>query len=219
MPTRIILITNPAHDKATEYLSSWSDGIRASIANLPTNTNIYELKRSDAIKDKLTKLVLEKNPHLILFNGHGGSKIILGFESNILISCDDNEALLEDRIIHSLSCDSGKELGPACITLGTKAFIGYKKEFKFAHLGETTSTLQYNDPLANLFLRPAFEISKALLEGNTVKQAHERSQKMYLDNLQLLLTSPDPNLHTIYAGRVYHNMINQVSLGDQNVSF
>lgn len=219
MPTRIILITNPAHDKATEYLSSWCDGIRASIVNLPSNTSVYELKGDDVIKEKLTKLVEEKNPHLILFNGHGASKIILGFESNILISCDDNEVLLKDRIIHSLSCDSGKELGPACISLGTKAFIGYKKEFKFVHLGKITSSLQYKDPLADLFLRPAFEISKALLEGNTVKQAHERSQKMYSDNLQLLLTSTDPNLNTIYAGRVYHNMINQVSLGDQNISF
>ncbi len=219
MPTRIVIITNPAHDIATEYLNVWSEGIIASIINLPVGTDIYELKKSKVTKEELTRLVQEKNPHLILFNGHGSSKIILGFENNILISYDDNESLLKDKIIYSLSCDSGKELGPKCISLGTKSYIGYKEEFKFVHTGETSISDQYNDPIATLFLRPAFEISKALLEGDTIRVAYTKSQEMYAENLQLLLTSTNPNLNTVYAARVYHNMINQVPLGDQNASF
>lgn len=219
MPARIVVITNPAHDKATEYLNAWSEGIIASIINLPIGTDIYEIKHSNVTREELTRLVHVKNPHLILFNGHGSSKMILGFESNILISCDDNESLLKDKISYSLSCDSGKELGPKCISLGTKSYIGYKEEFKFVHTGETSNSGQYNDPIASLFLRPAFEISKALLEGDTVKIAYTKSQEMYAETLQLLLTSTNPNLNTVYAARVYHNMINQVSLGDQNTSF
>jgi hypothetical protein len=219
MPARIIIITNPAHDKATKYLHAWSDGTLASIQNLPDNTSIYELKKGEVTKEKLTELVEDKDPHLILFHGHGGSNKILGFETHILVSHESNEELLKNRIIHSLSCNSGEVLGPKCVILGTKAYIGYKEEFKFAHYGKTRRSSQFKDPVASLFLKPAFEINKALLEGNTVQQAYKRSQKIYSDTLQMLLTSNNPDLNTIYASRVYHNMIHQVALGDQTSSF
>ena len=219
MPGRIVIITNPAHDRATEYLRSWSDGIHKSIVNLPPSTNIYELKHSDVTKEKFTQLVDEKNPDLILFHGHGSNRLIAGFENNILIACDDNEELLNNRIIHSLTCDSGEELGPKCINIGTKTYIGYKKEFKFAHLGETTIALQFDDPIAELFLRPAFEINKALLEGETAEQAYKRSQQMYKDNIQALITSTDPNFNTVYASGLYHDMTHQVILGNKASSF
>lgn len=216
---RIIIVTNPAYDTVTEYLSSWSDEIIASISSIPPNTEIFELKKGDVTKEKLTRLVEEKNPHLILFNGHGSDKLIGGFKSNILVTCNDNENLLNGKIVYSLTCDSGKELGHNCIAIGTRSFIGYKEEFKLVHTGKTTSDLQYHDPIADLFLRPAFEVSKALLEGETVKTAFKRSQKLHADNLELLLLSSDPNLNTVFAGKIYHNMIHQVALGDQNASF
>lgn len=216
---RIIVATNPAHDPATEYLSSWFTKIVASISSMLPDTEIFELKNNDVTKEKLTRIVEEKNPQLILFNGHGSDKLIGGFESNILVACNDNERLLHGKIVYSLTCDSGKELGHKCIDIGTRSFIGYKEEFKLVHTGETTSNLQYEDPIANLFLRPAFEISRALLEGETVKTAFKRSQKLHADNIELLLLSSDPNLNTVFAGKIYHNMIHQVALGDQDALF
>lgn len=216
---RIVVVTNPAHDLATKYLSSWSTEIINSIANLPPDTNISELKNSDVTKENLTRLIEKKNPHLILFNGHGSDKLIGGFKSNILVAYNDNESLLYGRIVYSLTCNSGKELGQKCVSIGTKSYIGYREEFKLVHRGETTSDLQYKDPIADLFLRPAFEVSKALLEGETVETAYKRSQKIHADNIELLLLSSDPNLNTILVGRVYHNMIYQVTLGDQDASF
>jgi hypothetical protein len=211
---RVILITNPAHDEATEYLKSWSEGIISGMGNLPTETNILELKHTNVTRDKLSDLINNYNPQLILFHGHGGGRMILGFEAEILVDCDDNEILLSNRIIHSLSCDSGKELGPKCIVKGTKAYIGYKEEFQFAHLGKTTDFERYRDPIAKLFFKPAFEINRALLQGETVGAAYKKSQKMYADNIQSLLLS-NSGLSAILIGKVYHNMIHQVSLGDQ----
>lgn len=216
---RIVLITNPSHDDATKYLNAWSEGILSNILSTLVGTDIFELKNSDVTKANLTRLVQEKNPHLILFHGHGGGRMILGFESNILVVCGDNEQLLNDRIIHSLSCDSGKELGPKCISIGTKAYIGYKEEFKFAHQGFNTNNDRFNDPTARIFLEPAFEVNKALLEGESVNTAYLRSQKIYADNLVQLMLSPSPILNTTYTGMVYHNMIHQVPLGDQSSSF
>ena len=219
MPTKVGTVTNPSPDDATRYLNSWSDVVISSARSQSAELDVYELKGDKVTKENLTRLIKEKNPHLILFHGHGGSKIILGFEANILIACDDNESILSNRIIHSLSCDSGQVLGPRCVSIGSKAFVGYKKEFKFAHQGEKTDTLRYSDVLAGFFLRPAFEVDKALLEGNSIEQTHQRSQKMYRENLQMLLTSSDPTLNKTYASGLYHDMINQVALGDKNSSF
>src|SRR5436189_278214 len=102
MPARIIILTSPAHDIVTEYLHSWSEKIHSDIPNLPNNTLIYKLIGEKVTREMLTGLVQEKDPHLILFNGHGSSKKIFGFEMNVLIALDDNEVLLRDRIVHSL---------------------------------------------------------------------------------------------------------------------
>jgi len=213
MSTRVVIITNPAHDRVTQYLHSWSELVISNMKNQLTDVNIHELKNNKVTKKNLVKLIEEKNPHLILFHGHGGSKIICGFEANTLIACDDNEELLKSKIVHSLTCNSGGELGLKCINLGTKAFIGYKKEFKFAHMGKATSLLQQSDVLAEMFLRPAFEVNRALLKGDSPKQAYKKSQQMYISNLQILLTSKNPNFGP-YRSRLFHDLINQVVLGN-----
>lgn len=218
MPTRVAIITNPAYDEVTNYLYAWSEELINSATSNPGSFSIHELNKDEVNRENLIQLVEEKNPHLILFHGHGGSAEIYGFEHNVLIACDDNEELLKSRIIYSLTCDSGKKLGPKCVSLGTKAFVGYKKEFKFAHLGMGTKALQRSDILAKMFLQPAFEISKAFLEGSTLEQAYRKSQIMYANNLQILLTSSNPTISQTYASGLYHDMINQVALGNPSCS-
>lgn len=218
MHKRVVIVTNPSHDAITQYIHSWFEVVIDSIKKQPNAFEVYELKNSKVTRENLIKLVEEKNPNLILFHGHGSSKAIGGFESNILIACDDNEKLLENKIIHSLTCNSGEILGPKCVSCGTKAFIGYKKEFKFVHLGKTTSLSQKSDPVAELFLLPALEVDKALLEGSSLKQAHLRSKKMYADHFMIFLANKNPKLD-MCKGRIYHDMINQVVLGDQDCSF
>lgn len=219
MPTRVAIVTNPSHDIATEYLYSWSQQIVANVISQSISFDLHELKGNNVTKENLTKLIEEKNPHLILFHGHGGNNRIFGFKTNILIACDDNEGLLINKIVHSLTCDSGEILGPKCISIGTKAFIGYQKEFKFAHLWGKTDGQRQTDVLAGMFLGPAFEVNKAILEGNTVELAYQRSQQMYVNNLQMLLTSPNPTVSKVYASGLYHDMVNQVALGNRNSSF
>lgn len=219
MPIKVALITNPASDVVTEYLYSWSMEIIANITHQLSGLDIHELRFEDVTKENLTKSIKEKDPYIVLFHGHGGSRTIYGFNATVLITCDDNEGLLESRIVHSLTCDSGEELGPRCIRAGTTAFVGYKKEFKFNHLGGKTNADQQADFLAGIFLKPALEIDKALLEGNSVEQAFNRSQRIYANNLQAMLTSSNPNVNTLYAARLHHDMINQVILGDQTSSF
>ncbi len=214
---KTLLVTNPSCDEATEYLDSWSVGI-IEAAKKQKDTLVLELRKQDVSKENLTKLIDEHKPKLVLFHGHGGEAHIQGFEYNILIKCGDNEHLLKDKIIHSLACDSGKKLGPDCIRIGTMAYLGYKEEFKFAHLNKTGQQEQSQDVIAELFLNPAFETVRALITGRTAEQAHSQSQKMYLQNLSKVLTNQSPQALNI-AALIYHDLTHQVCLGDKAAYF
>ena len=214
---RILLVTNPACDPPTEYLDSWSAGIIEAVKK-QKDVLVLELRKQEVNKENLTKLIEQHQPQLVLFHGHGGEGHIQGFKYNILVQCGENEHLLKDKIVHSLACDSGKKLGPDCIQIGTVAYIGYKEEFKFAHFNKVGRQDQLQDPIAELFLNPAFEAVRALITGRTVEQAHAQSQKMYLQNLRLVMTNSNPQAQDI-AALIYHDLIHQVSLGNQAAYF
>lgn len=215
---RIILITNPANDQPTKYLDSWSKLIIEAVKK-QKDTIIFELNKARANKQELTQLIQKEKPQLIIFNGHGDNKTIVGFDQKVLIRCDDNEHLLKGKIVHSMSCDSGKELGPKCIKLGTLSYVGYEEKFELTHLNKQTDQDRLNDPVAGFFLKPAFEVILALIEGATVEEAYKRSQKIYVENLRLLMTSRFAEYNTKVASRLYHNLKYQVCLGDSNVNF
>ncbi len=218
--SRIILITNPANDndQPTKYLDSWSELVTEAVKK-QKDTVIFELKKEQANKKELTQLIQKEKPQLIIFNGHGDDRSITGFDHKVLIRCDDNEHLLKEKIIHSMSCDSGKELGPKCIKLGTLSYIGYSEEFKLTHLNRQTNQERLDDEVAGFFLRPAFEAILALIEGATTGEACRRSRKMYAENLSTLMTSRLTEYNTNMASRLYHNLKYQICLGDSKASF
>jgi hypothetical protein len=53
-----------------------------------------------------------------------------------------------------------------------------------------------------------------LIEGTATEKAYNRSQKLYKDNLRLLITSNRTELNTIVASQLFHNLKYQVCLGD-----
>jgi len=216
--SRIILITNPDDDPPTKYLSAWSKLIVEAVKK-QKDTLIFELKNSQANKEELTQVIQKEKPQLIVFNGHGSGSAIGGFGRRVLIRCDDNESLLKEKIVHSLSCDSGKELGPKCIEIGTLSYIGYSEEFKLASLERGTKQEMLDDPVAAFFLKPAFEAILALIKGDTTGEAYKKSQEMYKKNLQFLMSIPLTEYNTTVAGQLYHNLKCQVCLGDRQAKF
>lgn len=215
---RILLITNPSDDRPTEYLGAWSERI-VELAKKQPDTKIISLDRESANRKQLTYVVEKEKPQLIIFNGHGDNNCITGFGQEILVQCDDNVVLLKHKIIHSLSCNSGELLGPASIKIGALAYIGYREKFKLIHLNQETHQTRLEDSVANFFLAPAFEAVIALVEGSLTGEAYARSQKIYAENLRVLVTSKNTDYNTTVASQVYHNMIYQVCLGDNTTSF
>lgn len=216
--SRIIIVTNPDFDTPTQYLGSWCEKI-IDFAKKQKDTLIFELSDKAVNKKGLAKLIKERDPQLVILNGHDGPDFIYGFKFNILIKCGDNEHLLKNRITHSIACDSAKVLGPKSIDIGGQAYIGYKEEFKLVHLNRVTRSEQLSDPVANFFFEPAFEVIMALIEGESVRDAYNRSQKLYNENLRTLMASNDPAYNTTVASRLYHDLTHQVCLGNQEASF
>lgn len=217
---RIILITNPAdhNDAPIQYLDAWSELITEAVKK-QKDTMIFELKGEQASKQKLTEVIQKEKPQLVIFNGHGNDSSIAGFRQGVLIRCGDNELLLRGKIIHSMSCNSGKELGPKCIQFGTLSYIGYSKEFKLTHLNKQTKEERLNDPVAGFFLKPAFVAILALIQGVTTEEAYKESQKIYKKNLRKLMSSSSTEYNTVVASRLYHNLKYQVCLGNLSANF
>lgn len=216
--SRIILVTNPADDSPTKYLDSWVQKI-VNLAKKQKDTFIFELRKKRANKNKLIQLIENKKPQFVIFNGHGSNDSITGFNQKVLIKCNENEYLLKGKIVHSLSCNSAKKLGPRCIKIGTSTYIGYKEEFKLVHLNKSSNRERLEDEVAKFFLKPAYEAVIALIEGATTKNAYERSQKMYLKNIETLITSSLPKYNTVVASHLFHNLEHQVCLGSKKAYF
>lgn len=217
--SRIILATNPANDVMTDYIDAWHNEV-VKLAKKQSDTIIFELNREQSNKEELLQLIEEKNPQLVILNGHGSYNSVFGFDGSILIKSNEDEKILTKRIIHSLACSAGKVLGPSCIKIGALAYIGYKEDFKIAYLGNnTTRRDKFNDPLATLFLEPAFEAAFSLIKGSTAKEAFNNSQNKYLENLNLTIARNNPGLNTVVAPVLYHNLTNQVCLGDGKAFF
>lgn len=215
---RIILASNASHDAPTEYLESWFSKIVDS-ARQQRDIKLFELKKERANRKELTELIEKENPQFVIFNGHGNDEVITGFNQDILVRCDDNESILEGKIVHSMACESAKKLGQKCISIGTRSFIGYKEKFNLVHLNKKSGPEQLSDPIARFFLEPAYEAILALVEGKTTGDAYMKSQDMYRENLTILLTSDNTNYNTVLASRLYHNFKHQVCLGSQVASF
>lgn len=215
--SRIIVVTNPAHDVVTQYLDAWQEEI-IGLAKKQKDTLIFELNGASTTKKDLTNLIEQKNPQFVIFNGHGSCDSIFGFQGCCLIKAEDNDNILAKKIVHSLTCSSAKILGPQCIKIGTLSYIGYDDDFEMYHLNKGTKKERRGDGIANLFLEPAFEAILSLVKGCPTEIAFNNSQNKYLSNLKSVIARNDPDLNII-AASLYHNLRCQTCLGDGGACF
>lgn len=208
-----LLVTRPQYDLTTRYLFYWST-LYMQFAK-QKGFQVLDLDGKRANRKELTSIIKKIKPQLICFNGHGNYDLITGQDGEILVKTKDNESLLVGAIINMLSCGSGKLLGPACLQKGALVFIGYQESFIFYYNNEETSN-PLNDNRAKLFLEPANVTIRSLLKGHTAKEAYEKSQNLYSQNIQKLLASNSPEAYL--ARYLIWDMRHQVCLGNQNVS-
>ncbi len=168
-----MLITLPDSSTELKYLSKWSEYLIKTAEK--NGIRVIPVKGDNVNKSHIINDINSKNPRFINFNGHGSETFICGQNNEVLIQLGENDKLLKDRIIHSLTCSSATKLGVEC---KAKAYIGYNGLFFFCMDGNSL-TRPLEDRFATPILDSAFEISIQIVKKKTVKEAFDHSQKKY----------------------------------------
>lgn len=211
---KIILATTPNHDFVTNTISSHIKTV------LPTadidEFHVELLDSNEANITKLSNVIDEKNPVLVLFNGHGTSEALFGHNEEVLISIEhDDLEKYKDRIIHALACEAAGTLGPKLIEIGTKTFIGYTEKFGF-YAVEGADGNYIENGIPALFFDPAKKVIEALLEGKSTQESFEESQALYERSMKEVYSSSDPlivNNSTRILSSLFHDYKAQKILG------
>jgi len=208
-----ILMTLPAFDDVTEYLSVFSNKI--SLECSKKNFPIKEIKKEDVTKRKVEKMIKNMNYKMIIFNGHGSPNIIRGHKNEDLIIAGENENLLNDRIIYARSCWTIRGLGEKCVENSKKGcFIGYKIPFMFI-IDKTRVANPIKDSKAKIFFDTSNLIIFGLLKGHTVKESNENSKKNMLKEINKNLLKGDKDSQAI-AQTLWNNYSGQEAIGNIN---
>ena len=133
----------------------------------------------------------------------------------MLIQKGGNEHILAGAVVYALSCSSGELLGPACVQVGTKAYVGYDRNFSFIHL-TSYRTHPHDDPIAKFFSEPSNLVATTLLKGHTVGEAYKRSQQAFRRSINRLISSETRPEESATLKYLVWDMQHQVCLGNKN---
>lgn len=211
---KILLITRPKHDITVHYLFYWAKNIIELAKD--KSISVLDLDEKRANCKEVSSMLQKKEPSLVFFNGHGDDDCIMGHDNEVLLAVDKNEQLLSSKIVYSLSCRSGKKLGPKSIQSGTLGYIGYDADFMFFIDNDKLIT-PLEDKTAELFLKASNQVMICLIKGHSIKYSHERSKKVFRENRLKVANSESHDNYLIPY--LLWDMQHQVCLGDENASF
>ncbi len=183
---RLFFVTFPNDDITVSYLFTYERELLEFAQSKSIDTVHFEHKRVN--RKEVESFIRDKSPGLVVFNGHGNNDMVAGYGQEPLIVRGENDDLLKEKLVYSISCSSAKGLGMSACMNGAKAFIGYEDEFVFLFDKNKTAT-PLKDEIAQNFLEPSNALIKSLLKGNTVKDAYESSQNAFSKKIEKLLSS------------------------------
>ena len=209
-----ILITNPAHDDVTTYLFHWSREIK-ELAEAKFRS-VKEFMQKDVTRSNIESYIRKANPKFVIFHGHGNYDQICGFEKNeVLIKSGINDNHLSGKIIHSVTCNSAESLGPSAVKKGALAFVGFDDEFYFPY-NPLLASKPMDDVTAACSMEPIMQFSRSIIKSNTVKEAYEKSQNVFVKWLEKCHSSDAPYELEGVAPFISWNMNHQKVIGDNS---
>lgn len=208
---KILLVTRPNHDTGTNYLFYWAGEVVLMAQR--KCINVLDLSKDKATKKNFDSYIKRNQPKLIFLNGHGNKDSITGFNEEPLISMNNDEHLLNGKIIYARSCDAASELGPSVVQKGALVFIGYIKSYRLGY-SPLSITRPLQDKIAELFLTPSNLIPISILKGNSAEHANSNSLKAMWRNFRFMLSSNASPAQRDAARHMWHNIQNQKLLGD-----
>lgn len=168
-----MLITMPNFDITTKYLYAWNERVIKVAEN--NAIKVVSIRGRNVTKSHIESDIKKNNPRFLYFNGHGTSKAIFGQNDEPLIVLGENDDLLKSKIVHSVTCDSGRGLGEKC---KADSFIGYDSWF-FLPMNEFSIMNPIKDEWAKPILESALEVPIQILKRKSTKEAFDKSQEKY----------------------------------------
>jgi hypothetical protein len=210
---KTLLITRPNHDPTVNYLYFFASLVIDEAKR--KGLKILDLKSEKANRKNVESYIKSRSPDLIYLNGHGSAEILAGWNNEPIFIFGENESLVHDTIVYSLSCRTGAKLGKSFVGKGkAKAFIGYERDFVFMK-NHAFETKPLQDKIAGMFLLPSNLVVTTLIKNHSVKEAFDRSQKEMRKNLNYLLSSSSSFEEKQSAPFLYSNMRYQVLEGNE----
>ncbi|OGZ17580.1 MAG: hypothetical protein A2V72_02265 [Candidatus Nealsonbacteria bacterium RBG_13_37_56] len=153
---------------------------------------------------------------MVFFNGHGDNDCVKGHDDEILLAVGENEQLLISKIVYSLSCRSGKNLGPKSVQNGALGYLGYDDDFIF-FIEDDKIGSPLEDKTAELFLEASNQVMISLIKGHTIKESYEKSKNIFRENILRLAANESQDSYLIQF--LVWDMQHQVCLGEESAHF
>jgi len=110
--------------------------------------------------------------------GHGSADFYAGDHGDVIYKVDDYQPdESKGKIVHFLSCQTARELGPNFVDKECRAYFGYDEDFAL------------DIPNQDIFFECDSEIDRAFADGLTAAQVYHRTKKLYDTRIAELLAA------------------------------
>lgn len=213
-----ILLTNPDYDETTGYLFYYNKEL-IKLAE-EKGIKLINLKKPNLTKSNFEGQIIDKNPTLLLINGHGNEKIIYGDKikgkEEPIIEDGKNHGLLRDKLVYARSCWTAVSLGKRFLN-ERGCFIGYIVPFQF--WVDERMSIPAKDKTAELFFRPSNLLAKSLINGNSAMESVRKFREETKNNIMdLLKNRNEPGAMSLIM-ILWSNMEGQRIFGDVNMCY
>lgn len=100
--------------------------------------------------------------------GHGLSDLYTGDHGDVIFQVNGYQAAeAANKVVHFLSCQTARELGPDFVTNGCQAYFGYDENFTFSM------------PHKDVFFECDSEVDKAFADGLSAGQVYDRVKTLF----------------------------------------
>lgn len=122
-----------------------------------------------------SRLMTIKNLRYITGVGHGNYDIYTGHDGGCIFKVGKyDKKEVDNRVVHLLSCQTARNLGPDFVKNGCLAFFGYDENFTFYWGYE------------NIFFRCDSEIDFSFANGFNARQVYDKTRLIYTDAIDAL---------------------------------
>lgn len=170
----LVLITRPHHDEPTYYLHYIAGELKKLIEDIGEYT-VIDLDTEKATRNNVEKVLDRSSPRLVVLNGHGNYKAILG--QNEIILDETNVMKLNSKIVYAVACDSSEYLGEIAIEQGgAESYIGYESSFMIV-TDSSRSSNPSKDKTLKVFKDVYATTIISILTGYSIEKSVERTKE------------------------------------------